>query len=158
MYAQAKEWKQAVDRLWAAPALDYRETTQLLAEMARQGEEPRLRAAATQALPSFRTVLQRGQDQRGDRRSRDLARRHLGQVRDVLHSLTGPRFGKRREARTPEEHNRLLLGLPLDRRLYGPEIRQAYKQAAKKLHPDGGGSNGDFHELLRARDELMKAL
>ena len=59
---------------------------------------------------------------------------------------------------TPEEHYRRLLGLPLGRRLFGPEIHQAYKRAAKTTHPDGGGNARAFHELSAARDALMKAL
>jgi hypothetical protein len=92
---------------------------------------------------------------------RALARRRFGAVRDALHALAAPRFGKRRSAgemMTPEEHHRRLLGLPSGRRLYGPEIHQAYKRAAKIVHPDAGGSERAFHELSAARDALMKAL
>jgi hypothetical protein len=124
--------------------------------MARSGE-PQLQHAAAQALPSLRGACLRD----AERRTRDLARRRFGAVRDVLHALTAPRFGKRGHAAaplTPEEHYRRLLGLPLGRRLYGPEINQAYKRAAKKLHPDTGGSEREFLELSTARDELMKAL
>jgi hypothetical protein len=156
MDAQAQEWKGAVDRLWSATALDYRQAAQLVAEMARS-EEPRLQQAASQALPSLRSASLRD----AERRTRDLARRRLGAVRDVLHALTAPRFGKRghaAEALTPEEHYRRMLGLPLGRRLFGPEINQAYKRAAKKVHPDTGGSERDFLELSAARDALMKAL
>jgi curved DNA-binding protein CbpA len=49
-----------------------------------------------------------------------------------------------------------MLGLPLDRRLSGPEIHQAYKRAAKRAHPDAGGNARDFLELSAARDALMK--
>jgi curved DNA-binding protein CbpA len=82
-------------------------------------------------------------------------------MRDALHLLTGPRFGKRRrvgEMPTPDEHHRQMLGLPLGRRLFGPEIREAYKRAAKKVHPDIGGSERAFLELSAARDALLKAL
>jgi hypothetical protein len=80
-------------------------------------------------------------------------------VRDRLHTLTAPRFGKRGAEQaplTPQEHNRQLLGLPFGRHLSAPEIRQAYKRAAKTLHPDGGGSVREFVSLLAARDALMK--
>ena len=53
---------------------------------------------------------------------------------------------------------RRLLGLPFGRRLFGPEIKEAYKQAAKTVHPDAGGSNRAFLDLSEARDALMKAL
>jgi curved DNA-binding protein CbpA len=49
-----------------------------------------------------------------------------------------------------------MLGLPCGRRLYGPEIREAYKRAAKTMHPDGGGSEQAFRELSAARDALLK--
>jgi hypothetical protein len=115
-----------------------------------------LQHAAAQALPSLRAAVQGA-----DRRSQALAERHFAAIRDVLHALTLPRFGKREPADrvfTSEELHRRLLGLPLDRRLYGPEIREAYKLAAKKVHPDVGGSERAFLELCAARDALMKAL
>jgi curved DNA-binding protein CbpA len=48
--------------------------------------------------------------------------------------------------------------LPLDRRLFGPEIHRAYKRVAKTVHPDAGGTERAFLELSAARDALMKAL
>jgi hypothetical protein len=56
------------------------------------------------------------------------------------------------------QHRQRALGLPLGRRLFGPEISQAYKQAAKKVHPDAGGSQHAFLELSAARDALMDAV
>ena len=156
MDAQTNAWKREIDRLWSAPALDYREAVSFVAEMARS-EEPALRAVASQALPNLRHACLKT----ADRMTRALARRRFGAVRDALHALTAPRFGKRQsggETMTPEEHCRRLLGLPLGRRLYGPEIHQAYKRAAKAVHPDAGGSERAFHEVSAARDALMKAL
>jgi len=156
MDAQAKAWKGEIDRLWSAPAFDYRQAVSLAAEIARS-EDPALRAAASQALPNLRYACLKT----ADRMVKDVARRRFGAVRDALHALAAPRFGKRRgadEMMTPEEHNRRLLGLPLDRRLFGPEIHQAYKRAAKTVHPDAGGSERAFLELSAARDALMKAL
>ena len=75
----------------------------------------------------------------------------------MLHALTAPRFGKRGTGLpTPEEHYRRLLGLPLGRRLFGPEINQAYKRAAETAHPDAGGAEREFLELSKARDRLMR--
>ena len=110
--------------------------------------------AASQALPPLRAAVAKG----ADRRSQAIAERRFAAIRDALHAATLPRFGKRGNADvlTPEEHHRRLLGLPLDRRLYGPEINAAYKQAAKKVHPDAGGSQHAFLELSQARDALMK--
>ena len=51
-----------------------------------------------------------------------------------------------------------MLGLPSGRRLFGPEIQQAYKRVAKKVHPDVGGSEQAFRELSAARDALLKSL
>jgi|KBSSwiStaDraftv2_1062776.scaffolds.fasta_scaffold487117_1 hypothetical protein len=158
MDAQAKAWKREIDRLWSAPAFDYREAVSFVAEIARS-EEPALRAAAAQALPNLRYACLKT----ADRMVKDLARRRFGAVRDALHALAAPRFGKRRSAgeierMTPEEHHRRLLGLPLDRRLFGPEIHRAYKRVAKTVHPDAGGTERAFLELSAARDALMKAL
>ena len=82
-------------------------------------------------------------------------------MRDALHALTGPRFGRRlsiEEASAKDAYHRRLLGLPLSGRLLGPDIQQAYKRAAKTVHPDAGGSEQAFHELSAARDALMKGL
>ena len=44
-----------------------------------------------------------------------------------------------------------MVGLPSGRRLFGPEIQQAYKRVAKKVHPDVGGSEHASESLpLRA--------
>ena len=79
--------------------------------------------------------------------------------RDLLHTLSAMPFGKRGpapEPLTPQQHHRQMLGLPFGRRLSVPEIQQAYKRAAKKSHPDGGGSARDFVNLSAARDALIK--
>lgn len=160
MGAQLTSWKTAADRLWAAAAFDHRAAARLAAEIAQHGTEPALQQAASQALPSLRAAVAAG----ADRRRRDVAQRLFGIVRDSLHALTVPRFGRRKAHATgaamptPEERHRHLLGLPLGRRLHGPEIHQAYKQAAKRAHPDGGGDARTFLELAAARDALMKGV
>jgi curved DNA-binding protein CbpA len=76
----------------------------------------------------------------------------------VLHTLTEPRFGKREatvKVPTREERHRQVLGLPFDRGLSAAEIHLAFKRAAKRAHPDGGGNAGAFLELTTARDALM---
>ena len=96
-------------------------------------------------LPTFADVL--------------AARRRLGVVRDALHALGTQQFGKRGsdlKPLAPAERYRQMLGLPLGRRLSGPEIHQAYKRAAKRAHPDAGGNAREFQELSAARDALMK--
>ena len=149
------EWKLGVERLWSATAPDYRQAAQLAEQIARGAEDAGLRQAAMQALPSLRNAAVR----KADQRTKDLAWRRFSVVRDVLHTLTLPRFGKRGAPSpllTPEQHYRQLLGLPFGRRLAGAEIHQAYKRAAKTMHPDGGGNSREFQELSKARDALMK--
>jgi hypothetical protein len=156
MDAQVKAWKRAADELAAAAAFDHRAAVELAGEIARrQGADAGLQQAAAQALPNLRAALAKG----ADRRSKAIAERRFAVIRDALHLLTLPRFGKREspdKVLTPEERHRRLLGLPLDRRLFGPEINAAYKQAAKRVHPDAGGDQRDFLALSQARDALMK--
>jgi hypothetical protein len=156
MDARLKEWKSALDALWSASTLDDRAAARLVADLA-HAEEPELRDAAAQALPSLRAACFKT----AGRSVHELARRRMGVVRDVLHALTGPRFGRRRtgpEVLTADEQRRRMLGLPFGRRLFGPEINQAFKRAAKKAHPDAGGSERAFLELAAAREALMKGL
>jgi hypothetical protein len=155
MDSQFKAWKLRADRFWSAASPDYREAAQLAADIAGSGADEALRKAAAQALPSLRNAM----ITRADRSTRDLARRRLSVVRDLLHTLSATPFGKRGRTPaplTPQEHHRQMLGLPFGRRLSVPEIQQAYKRAAKTSHPDGGGSARDFVRLSAARDALMK--
>lgn len=152
MIAHVKEWKQSVDQLWSASPLDYARAARLSAEIARS-EVPALQNAASQALPVLRHACLRS----ADRGTKAIAQRRLGAIRDALHALDAPRFGKRGHlALTPDDHHRRLLGLSQTRELSAAEIRDAYKRAAKTLHPDGGGSAREFNELSVARDELLK--
>jgi DnaJ-class molecular chaperone len=48
-----------------------------------------------------------------------------------------------------------LLQLPLGKSLALPEIRQAFRRAAKMVHPDMGGSEEAFRELIAAQEMLM---
>jgi hypothetical protein len=149
------EWKHSVERIWSASAPDYGEAACLAAEISRAGKQAMLRQAATQALP----ILRSASPEDADRSTTDAARRRLGVIREVLHTLTTPQFGKRQTAAkvlTPEECHRRLLGLPLGPRLSGAEIHRAYKRIAKTAHPDAGGSALRFLELSVARDALMQ--
>ena len=88
-----------------------------------------------------------------------MSLRRLGIVADALHTLSAPRFGRRGltpKALTEEERHRQLLGLPFGRRLAATEVHQAFKRAAKTVHPDGGGNGAAFLELAAARDALIK--
>jgi hypothetical protein len=154
MDSRLREWQLEVERIWLQAAPDYREAVRLAAEMARLSEEAMLRQAATQALPILRSASLEDADQA----IQEAARRRLGIVREVLHTLTTPKFGKRDlEPRlpTPEERHRKMLGLPFDRGLTLAEIHRAFKRAAKTAHPDGGGNAQAFLELTAARDALM---
>jgi len=154
MDRQLSEWKLGVERIWSAAAPDYAEAARLAADIARASEEAILRQAATQALPILRTA-----SANADPITRDAARRRLGVIREVLRTLNAPQFGKREtdpKPLAPGERYRQMLGLPLGRRLSGPEIHQAYKRVAKRVHPDAGGNARDFQELSAAREALMK--
>ena len=135
MDRQLSEWKLGVERIWSAAGSDYREAARLAADIARASQEAILRQAATQALP----ILRAASASSADESTRDAARRRLGVIRDVLHTLSTQQFGKREtnpKPLAPAERYRQMLGLPLGRRLSGPEIHQAYKRAAKRAHPD----------------------
>lgn len=54
-----------------------------------------------------------------------------------------------------EAHYRHLLGLPDTGPLLKSEIDQAFKIAAKRAHPDVGGSNDAFKQLAAAKDALI---
>ena len=135
------EWKHSVELIWSAAAPDYGEAACLAAEIARASAEAILRQAATQALP----ILRSASSADADHNTTDAARRRLGVIREVLHRLTTPTFGKREnspKSLTSEERYRQMLGLPHGPRLSAPEIHQAWKRAAKAAHPDGGKEAG----------------
>jgi hypothetical protein len=155
MDGKLSEWKFGVDRIWSADTPDYADAVRIVGEIADVSEETLLRQAARQALPSLRNASPGN----ADGGTRDAARRRLRVVREVLHTLASPRFGKREASvklPTLEQRYRQLLELPLDRRLSAAEIHRAYKHIAKRAHPDAGGSAGQFLELAAAREALMK--
>jgi hypothetical protein len=152
MELQQTHWKRDAERLWSASPFDIPEAAALAAEIARHGADEGLRQAAAQALPSLRGACLKTSDQM----SRNVARRRFGAIRDALHVLDAPRFGKRAAVPASEQHHRRLLGLPAEQQLSDPDIQQGYKRAAKRLHPDAGGSAREFTELSAARDALMK--
>jgi hypothetical protein len=147
------EWKHAVDRFWQAEGPDWTEVGQVVAAIAATSEEDDLRHAATQAQPSIRNATVNPQDHM----TRVVARRRLGVIRDVLHELSAPKFGRRGPGRelTEDERYREMLGLPLDGRLHATEIHQAFRRTAKRMHPDAGGDAHAFLALAAARDALM---
>src|SRR5258708_33859453 len=80
------EWKHSVELIWSAAAPDYGEAACLAAEISRVSEETILRLAAAQALPILRSASPKD----ADRGTQDAARRPLGVLREVLHTLTTP--------------------------------------------------------------------
>ena len=146
------EWKHAVDRFWQAEGPDWTEVAHVVAHIA-TSEEPDLRHAATQAQPSIRNATNNPQDHM----TRVVARRRLGVIRDVLHELTTPKFGRRGTEKelTADERYREMLGLPLDGHLAATEIHRAFRRSAKRMHPDAGGDAHAFLALAAARDALM---
>lgn len=155
MDSKLREWQLDVERIWSAAVPDWREAARLADVMARISAEGILRQAAMQALP----ILRHAALATADRGITDAARRRLGVIREVLHTLAAPRFGRRDipvKMLTLEERYRQLLGLPLDRRLSVTEIHRAYKRVAKTAHPDAGGSAREFQALSAAREALMK--
>ncbi|MGQ0684239.1 hypothetical protein [Bradyrhizobium sp.] len=148
------EWRHAVDRYWQAEGPDWTEVAHVVAGIAATAEEADLRHAATQAMPSISNAAASPQD----RMSSVVARRRLGVIRDVLHELTAPKFGRRgaeQKVLSEDERYRAMLGLPLDGRLAASEIHQAFRRLAKRMHPDAGGDAPAFLALSAARDALM---
>ena len=154
MSEQVKHWKGSVERLVSATEIDWPEAARLVNEIAGNAAEDLLRQAATQAIPILRNAAQDGADP-GVTLG---ARRRMLVLFDVLQELARPRFGMRRARPKPltaEERARKMLQLPLGKSLAPPEIRQAFRRAAKMVHPDMGGSEEAFRELIAAQDVLM---
>ena len=156
MDQQLKDWKLAVERLFAADSPDWLEVLRLVTSISGAADNSTLKLAALQSMPSLRNATSRW----ADGEAKLVARRRLGIVLEVLNTLTAPQFGRRGhepKALTPEERYRQLLGLPFGRMLAATEIHRAFKLAAKTAHPDAGGSERAFLALAEARDALMKA-
>ena len=155
MVVQLETWKVALERLASAASIDRPEAARLTAEIAASNADEAVRQAARQAMPTLRhALLDPADDEAGE-----AARRRLSVLLDALRELTTPRFGRRgvaSKALSPEQCARQMLGLPLAGHLAGAEIHQAFKQAAKRVHPDAGGSEQEFLALAAARDALMR--
>ncbi|WIW45126.1 J domain-containing protein [Bradyrhizobium sp. 62B] len=146
-------WKLALERLRSAQAADFAEAGRLVAEIARMSVDVTLRQAAEQALPVLRQAVDNDDDG-----VTLAAQRRLGVVLEVVHDLAAPRFGRRNAAPkklSSEDRARKMLGLPLAVQLTCEDINQAYRRAAKGMHPDHGGSTQAFIDLAAARDVLI---
>ncbi|KYK47408.1 molecular chaperone DnaJ [Bradyrhizobium liaoningense] len=153
MMERLDSWKLALERLRSAHAPDWAEAARLVAEIARMSSDVTLRQAAEQALPVLRQAVD------NDDHSVTLAaQRRLGVVLEVVHDLSVPRFGRRNampKQMSREDRARKVLGLPLAVQLTCEDINQAYRRAAKGMHPDRGGSAQGFIDLAAARDLLI---
>ena len=146
-------WKLALERLRSPQSADFAEAGRLVAEIARMSTDTMLRQAAEQALPVLRQAVDNH-----DHGVTLAAQRRLAVVLEVVHDLTAPRFGRRNatpKKLSSEERARRLLGLPLSVQLTCEDINQAYRRAAKGMHPDHGGSAEAFIDLAAARDVLI---
>jgi len=86
------------------------------------------------------------------------AQRRITVILEVIHGLTAPRFGRSNampKKLSREDRARKMLGLPLAVQLTCDDINQAYRRAAKGMHPDRGGSAEAFIDLAAARDILI---
>ncbi|WP_131869671.1 MULTISPECIES: J domain-containing protein [unclassified Bradyrhizobium] len=153
MMERLDSWKLGLERLRSADAPDWAEAGRLVAEIARMSSDVTLRQAAEQALPVLRQAVD------NDDHSVTLAaQRRLGVVLEVVHDLSAPRFGRRNampKQMSREDRAREVLGLPLAVQLTCEDINQAYRRAAKGMHPDRGGSAQGFIDLAAARDLLI---
>lgn len=154
MAERIESWKLALERLRSAASLDWHEAGRLAADIARSSVDATLRLAAEQAIP----ILRQAALDDSDHDIALAARRRLGVVLEVMHELTAPKFGRRNalpKQLTGEERARKALGLPLAVQLTCDDIHQAYRRAAKSVHPDHGGSEQAFLDLAAARDILI---
>lgn len=154
MNEHLQHWKMRVERLVSAGEIDWPEAARLAGEIAGHAADVLVRQAARQAIPILRNAAQ----STADPTVALGARRRLLILFDVLQEKAAPSFGMRRARPKPlsaEERARKLLQLPLDKSLAPLEIRQAFRRAAKMVHPDAGGSDEAFRELIAAQEMLM---
>ncbi|OKO78389.1 molecular chaperone DnaJ [Bradyrhizobium sp. NAS80.1] len=153
MMERLESWKVALERLRSADSADWAEAVRLVAEIVRMSVDATLRQAAEQALPVLRQAVEND-----DHSVSVAAQRRVGVILEVVHDLTAPRFGRRNampKKLSSEDRARKVLGLPLAVQLTCDDINQAYRRAAKGMHPDQGGSAEAFIDLAAARDILI---
>jgi hypothetical protein len=153
MMERLESWKLALERLRSVPSADWTEAGRLAAEIVRTSADVTLRQAAEQALPVMRQAATND-----DHGVALAAQRRVSVILEVIHGLTAPRFGRRNampKKLSSEDRARRTLGLPLAVQLTCDDIHQAYRRAAKGMHPDHGGSAQAFLDLAAARDILI---
>jgi hypothetical protein len=55
-----------------------------------------------------------------------------------------------------DQEDREILNLPMEGELTPAEINAAFRQLAKIMHPDAGGSDEDYCRITEARDALLE--
>ena len=164
MNPQIEVWKATADRLHRNAVFPQRDAAKLVAEIAHAASDAGLAQVAAAALETLRRTATAAPG-KSEQFGRSVAQRRFGLVRNMLHALDAPRFGRRpsppaatlSEGSGPaHDMHRQVLGLPSGRPLSAAEIRQAFKAAAKTAHPDHGGDRHAFTDLVAARDALLK--
>ena len=117
----------------------------------------------TSGLISFAacTVMsrQRWQEEQVALRRESLEKRRQAQ-KEMFEEFA--RYNERRSRRRShfrqfnEREQRQLLNLPLDGALEASQIKAAFRQLAKKAHPDVGGSHEHFILITEARNALLE--
>jgi hypothetical protein len=102
---------------------------------------------------------QRWQEEQAALRRESLEKRRQAQA-EMFEQFT--RYNERRSRRRShfrqfdEKEQRELLDLPLAGALEASQIKAAFRQLAKKAHPDVGGSHEHFVQITAARDALLE--
>lgn len=158
MTAHLGSLKRQAEELWAEPTLNYWAAARLASEITQKSAVPSLVQSAQQALPSLKAAAA----PKADPYRLSVARRRFAAIRNELHILTGPTFGRRQgwtgSGVLPDALQRGLLGLPVSGPLSRSAVQAAFKSAAKLAHPDMGGRLESFQTIVKARDELLKSL
>jgi len=100
---------------------------------------------------------QRWQDDREELRRESLMRRRQAQ-QEFFDELERHNRRKMNALQCIEKEYRVLLELPEDGPLEIGQIKSAYRKAAKKAHPDAGGSQELFIRIKEACDALLDLL
>ncbi len=161
MDANRERLRLRAETLQPSQSESWGDVADLLTEIISTTADMELKALARQTLPSVRAAAV----PKSDLYWSEVAERRFEAVRQELNKKVARPFGRRLgipEVTVDSPHSdnasRALLGLPANRHLFGPEIRQAYRRAAATAHPDAGGNNETFMSLVAARDALLSRL
>ena len=98
------------------------------------------------------------QDMIGRNKVRELDSR--GCIEVGVYKVMSPEYWRVNEMRLRQKYEakvplRTCLGLPATGRITLDRINQAFRQAAKRAHPDRGGDAATFDALVKARNALV---